>query len=138
MAIGCTFLGVQFARLCTKQAELTEISLEILKIHSEVHSELQEIKKLREELNIIAEVTSNDNFVYREKRSIPDSDKGNMAPINKSKASKQSKKKNSTIKRSPKQNTLFDLYNHLPPKTQTSSASHGTFFLVSSLTFNNY
>ncbi len=121
MAIGCTFVWVQFARLSIKQAELNQISLEILNIQSEVKSELQEMRKLKEEL-IIAEIGSEDHLVNREKRSILDSDKGNLAH-HKSKDTKPYKmKKNSPI-------TSFKHNKKFP--------SHGTSLLVSSsLSFN--
>ena len=96
-AIGLTFFGIQSSRLSQKQAELTNLSLAIIQIQTEVQMELKELKNLREEMNIALYSnadSSGDNgdiINNREKRS--DYNKGSQNNNQRSKTSKKSKRK---------------------------------------------
>jgi hypothetical protein len=96
-AIGLTFFGIQSSRLSQKQAELTNLSLAIIQIQTEVQMELKELKNRREEMNVALYSnadSSGDNgdiINNREKRS--DYNKGSQNNNQRSKTSKKSKRK---------------------------------------------
>ncbi len=108
MAVSGT-LWVQFSRLSLKQAELAEISSNIREIQSELHMELKEMKKLREELSSSLygneEGSIEDGDInYREKRS--DSRGSSNNQISKKQSIKRKKDHNSSIDKSSLKHTV--------------------------------
>jgi len=131
MAVGGTFLGLQYTRLSVKQAELTEISSDIRKIQSELQLELKEMKKLREELSSLydtKERIEDGDIIFREKRSDSRGSPNNQ--ISKKQSTKKKKDHNSSFDKLSSSKHTFNI-KHAPK---------GIFywcFSPSFLTFNN-
>ena len=106
IAVGCVYFWSQFAELSNTRLELAETQLQMWELQRTVHSELEEIRRLKQDLDAAINMqltesnyypSDDDGDVSRSKRSIA---KGRGEHKSKEHSKSNNKKQNSTTHKS--------------------------------------